>query len=651
MAHFMGKEGFVWWQGCVEDRHDPLYLGRCKVRILGWHTDDKAEMPTHSLPWAYPMQPITSAAQTGVGITPLGPVEGTWVFGFYRDGEAGQEPVFMGTLGGIPELSAEKINTSPDGSGGKGFFDPRLPGGDPPGHPMFPDEGGFRMLDYNPAKDIVPREPASIIHDSNPNPAEEENTTTIGDEEVTHAAVKSLIADTTRTGYSVKLVENPNRSTFPDIGLGNNVFSVTRKLDYMKEPTTNRLARGIRGNDRFQDPRQYGIVREKNDNARLQADIATPSGFAWSEPPSPWQAIYPYNHVQQTESGHIIEKDDTPGAERLHWYHRTGSFTEIHPGGIKVDKIVNNYYKITLGADHEHVESSKYSIIDGAYELGSGGNMFFKSGGSYLASAAGSYTMKAPKGTILAEGGNITLSTSGTLFLKANKIDYDVKTGAGTEKMTGDLTKVVGGKFTQKVGAMSITSQGTTGIATGGGLALNITDSINASIFGGLPAITLGYSNKVTTTLGKQALECTDSLLTGGIELNLGPGGVQAGIQMPALATGGGIKIYDNLGAKGISASSLLGPIKLSSLLAGIKLELSGAAKMEGLLGEVAIGVSGKVKIKGLVATLGEILKELIDIITNHTHPSGTGPTGPPMPPASVQLALLKSLKVGLTLD
>ena len=133
--------------------------------------------------------------------------------------------------------------------------------------------------------------------------------------------------------------------------------------------------------------------------------------------------------------------------------------------------------------------------------------------------------------------------------------------------------------------------------------------------------------------------------------MNMGPGGVQAGIQIPALATGGGIKIYDNLGAKGIAVSSLLGPIKMSSLLAGIKLELSGAAKMEGLLGEVAIGVSGKVKIKGLVATLGEILKELIDIITSHTHPSGTGPTGPPMPPASVKLALLKSLKVGLTLD
>ena len=37
MPEFMGTNGFVWWQGVVEDRQDPLQLGRCRVRILGWH--------------------------------------------------------------------------------------------------------------------------------------------------------------------------------------------------------------------------------------------------------------------------------------------------------------------------------------------------------------------------------------------------------------------------------------------------------------------------------------------------------------------------------------------------------------------------------------------------------------------------------------
>ena len=162
----MGKEGFVWWQGVVEDRHDPLYLGRCKVRVLGWHSEDKNDMPTVSLPWAYPVAPITSASQTGVGTTPLGPVEGTWVVGFYRDGEAGQEPMFFGTLGGIPELDAKGINNDGTATGGQGFLDPRLKDGDV-GHPLHRDETGARSLLYRGgAGDLVPREPATIIHNA-----------------------------------------------------------------------------------------------------------------------------------------------------------------------------------------------------------------------------------------------------------------------------------------------------------------------------------------------------------------------------------------------------------------------------------------------------------------------------------------------------
>jgi len=36
--NFQGKDGYIWWHGVVEDRKDPLMIGRCRVRILGWHT-------------------------------------------------------------------------------------------------------------------------------------------------------------------------------------------------------------------------------------------------------------------------------------------------------------------------------------------------------------------------------------------------------------------------------------------------------------------------------------------------------------------------------------------------------------------------------------------------------------------------------------
>ena len=34
---FAGLNGFIWWMGVLENRIDPLKLGRCQVRIFGWH--------------------------------------------------------------------------------------------------------------------------------------------------------------------------------------------------------------------------------------------------------------------------------------------------------------------------------------------------------------------------------------------------------------------------------------------------------------------------------------------------------------------------------------------------------------------------------------------------------------------------------------
>ena len=51
-----------------------------------------------------------------------------------------------------------------------------------------------------------------------------------------------------------------------------------------------------------------------------------------------------------------------------------------------------------------------------------------------------------------------------------------------------------------------------------------------------------------------------------------------------------------------------------------------------------------------------ELLKEcskrtlIIDIVLEHTHPTGTGPSGPPMAPAATKLPLLKSGKLGNSL-
>lgn len=93
------KDGFVWFIGVVEDRDDPERLGRCKVRIYGYHSESKVEQPTEDLPFAVPIQPINSAAMNGVGTSPVGPLPGTWVVGFFLDGNDMQQPAFFGTIG------------------------------------------------------------------------------------------------------------------------------------------------------------------------------------------------------------------------------------------------------------------------------------------------------------------------------------------------------------------------------------------------------------------------------------------------------------------------------------------------------------------------------------------------------------------------
>lgn len=89
------------WYGVVENREDPLKLGRVQVRVVGKHDADKLVLPTEKLPWALVIQPTTSAAMNGIGYAPVGMVPGTWVIVDFMD-EDSQQPIVLGSIGGIP---------------------------------------------------------------------------------------------------------------------------------------------------------------------------------------------------------------------------------------------------------------------------------------------------------------------------------------------------------------------------------------------------------------------------------------------------------------------------------------------------------------------------------------------------------------------
>lgn len=107
--NFPGLDGFVWWTGIVESRKDPLKLGRVQVRMYGWHTDEKKDIPSKELLWAQPIFGVNTHQITHA------PKEGEMVFGFFMDGEYAQFPFVMGVLPTIPEKQLPA---------NKGFSDP-----------------------------------------------------------------------------------------------------------------------------------------------------------------------------------------------------------------------------------------------------------------------------------------------------------------------------------------------------------------------------------------------------------------------------------------------------------------------------------------------------------------------------------------------
>lgn len=95
ISNFSGFDSNKFWIGEIEDIHDPLGMGRCKVRVIGYHTDDKKVFPTDDLPWAHPMFAMNMSKSY------FAPNLGDWVLGMYLDGNTGQFAIMLGVLPGL----------------------------------------------------------------------------------------------------------------------------------------------------------------------------------------------------------------------------------------------------------------------------------------------------------------------------------------------------------------------------------------------------------------------------------------------------------------------------------------------------------------------------------------------------------------------
>ena len=613
-SYFQGKDGFIWWNGVVEDRKDPLFLGRCKVRILGWHTSNKSELPTDNLPWAFPIMPITSASQTNAGEAPVGPVEGTWVMGYYRDGELAQEPVMMGTMHGIPADYA-KINT--------GFNDSRLDVEDADRHTIT-TQGGAKSGGGSISLMGWPYPPKELSF---------------------------------KDGKEVTIAEytNEERQAF-----------VSKSLypRLKNEPTTSRYARGEADASAKTDTE--GIIASKNKNLTsgtitsqfLPTDDLTKnvpsmtvapyakfidtSLFIINEttelnqPPSPYAAVYPFNHVYESESGHLIEVDDTPTKERLHWYHRSGTFTEFHPKGIRTDNTTGHRYNMVTGNQESIIGGTEKKLISNSDSFTKvGKSKHTVVGQDYVVTTdGGDIILGAPAGFAVVSGQTTVIDAKNTLMLNAptiirsNAAAVDKFKGSHNINAEGSLNYQAGSVTLGSMGAMKITSFGSISQTIGGTSEETLA---NAPVF-------TPTAKTIKALLGKIVLESLEPS-TGGIDLNVGPYGTAGFISVGTL---GSIQIKSNTGPMGIEISAL----KESILEGIIKATVKGA-----LIDIIAQGV---VKIEGVGIQLNGTTepalkgKAFLDVFKDHQHTSSVGPTGGIMPQYAMNALKTMSKKVFL---
>jgi hypothetical protein len=184
------------------------------------------------------------------------------------------------------------------------------------------------------------------------------------------------------------------------------------RVTHIGEPDTNRLAR----NHKIKDT----IVQEKDDSRVKDIPVARKSSPGkWSQPMSPYNTTYPYNHVYESESGHVVEYDDSPNNERMHWYHREGTFMEIDRNGTMVRKIVGDGYEIYERDGYVYIGGKCNVTVEGNCNIYVKNNVNLQVDGNLTADVHRTVTFNVAKNFNVTAGGVINLKAKGNVNVES----------------------------------------------------------------------------------------------------------------------------------------------------------------------------------------------------------------------------------------
>jgi hypothetical protein len=135
------------------------------------------------------------------------------------------------------------------------------------------------------------------------------------------------------------------------------------------------------------DDNNHSLSKQARGVGPVQKEYITELGEKRTE----YAAKYPYNKTITTESGHVLELDDTPRAERIHVYHKSGSYVEIFPDGSIVTKSMKDSTSVTMRDHAISVVRGDLQIVanEGKIQINSDGDID-------LVSTSGVVNIRAP---------------------------------------------------------------------------------------------------------------------------------------------------------------------------------------------------------------------------------------------------------------
>lgn len=220
-----------------------------------------------------------------------------------------------------------------------------------------------------------------------------------------------------KSKYDVKSIDKSDKNQgFKD---PNNQYPIKTRLNESDLP---RLASGIKISET--------IVGEKEENLVKNIPIAN-SGATWQQSPVPYNAIYPYNNVYQSESGHVMEFDDTKGAERVNIHHKAGTFWEVDNVGNGVER--------TTGIRTIIVDKDELVYIKGSGHVTIDGDMSLKVNSALHVEITGNANIKAGGNLNFEVGGNMSMKVGGNFNVDAANVFYQSGKSNAVDSFSPDI--------------------------------------------------------------------------------------------------------------------------------------------------------------------------------------------------------------------